>query len=141
MLTTAPLAAGPATLPQGWLALPERRLGGATIPLILLHPRHGVVLAGGPADGPALLHQRLAAGRFPAIFPGHLPVARTDHPPADPMMALAGEAPLSLPGGEAWVLAVCRALETEAPVGPPRRLGFRARRRRTRRRLALAMGG
>jgi hypothetical protein len=138
---TGPLAAGPATLPQGWLALPGHRLGGAAIPLVLLHPRHGVVLAGGPADGPALLRQRLAAGRFPAIFQGHLPIARTDQPPADPAAALAGEAPLSLPGGEAWVLAVCRALENEAPVGPPQRLGFRARRRRSRRRMALALGG
>ncbi|WP_431267155.1 hypothetical protein [Dankookia sp. P2] len=128
-------------LPQGWLSLPDRRLGGATIPLVLLHPRHGVVLAGGPPDGPALLRQRLAAGRFPAIFQGYLPVARTERPPADPAAALAGESPLSLPGGEAWVLAVCRALENEAPVGPPQRLGFRARRRRTRRRLALVLGG
>ena len=132
MLTTAPppgsptgaLAAGPATLSQGWLAVADRRLGGTTIPLVLLHPRHGVVLAGGPADGPALLRQRLAAGRFTAIFHGHLPIARTDQPPANPAAALAGEAPLSLPGGEAWVLAVCRALENEAPVGPPQRLGI-----------------
>jgi hypothetical protein len=119
----------------------DRRLGGAAIPLVLLHPRHGVVLAGGPADGPALLRQRLAAGRFPAIFHGHLPIARTDWPPADPAATLQGEAPLSLPGGEAWVLAVCRALENEAPIGPPRRLGIRARRRRNRRRLAVALGG
>jgi hypothetical protein len=138
---TGPLADGPATLPQGWLAVADRRLGGAAIPLVLLHPRHGVVLAGGPADGPALLRQRLAAGRFPAIFHGHLPIARTDRPPADPAATLQGEAPLSLPGGEAWVLAVCRALENEAPIGPPRRLGIRARRRRNRRRLAVALGG
>lgn len=141
MLTTAPHAARMATLPQGWLALPDRRLGGVSIPLVLLHPRHGVVLAGGPADGPARLRQRLEAGRFPAIFHGHLPIARTDQPPADPAAALQGQPPLSLPGGEAWVLAACRALENEAPVSPPQRLGFRARRRRTRRRLALALGG
>lgn len=126
-------------LPNGWLALRQYRLDGKTLPLILLHPTQGIAIIGGPADGPALLRARLAAGRFDAIFPGHLPVLRLDQA-ADPGPAFAALPPLTLPGGDAWVGVVRRALETApepAPVVPRRSW---ARRRRLRRRLGM-LGG
>jgi hypothetical protein len=127
-------------LPTDWQALRGCRLGGAPIPLVLMHPRHGVVLVGGPADGPALLRHRLEQARFPAVFHGHLPVIQLGSPecPAEP--AFAAEPPLSVPGGDAWVAAVGRALTRDPPPPPPARLGIRARRRRNRGRLMLAGG-
>lgn len=135
-----PLAAPKAErLASGWLALRHCRLDGGILPLILLHPAQGVAIIGGPVEGPALLRTRLAAGRFAAIFPGHLPVLRLDHA-ADPGPAFTALPPLTLPGGDAWVGVVRRALETMPEPPPPVLRRSWARHRRMRRRL-WGLGG
>ena len=126
-------------LPAGWLALRQCRLGGTTLPLILLHPAQGVAIIGGPPEGPALLRDRLAVARFGAIFPGTLPAPRLDHA-ADPAPAFAALPPLALPGGDAWVGVVRRALESVPDAAPPVARRSWARRRRLRRRLGVAAG-
>ncbi|MFZ4410824.1 MAG: hypothetical protein ACOYOH_26005 [Paracraurococcus sp.] len=127
------------SLPDGWLALRRCRLEGAVLPLILLHPTLGIALVGGPAEGPTLLRARLAAARFAAIFPGTLPVLRLDHA-EDPAAAFATLPPMALPGGDAWVGVVRRALETEPGPAPRATRRSWARRRRVRRRLGLLCG-
>src|SRR4051794_38692320 len=73
-----------AALPPGWIGLKDCSLSGLAddarqVAYVLLHPRIGVALLDftpGQLDGAAAaLHHRLAAARFTAIFPGHLPVA------------------------------------------------------------------
>ncbi|MFC7474512.1 hypothetical protein ACFQS7_09120 [Dankookia sp. GCM10030260] len=127
------------SLPTGWLALRHCRLEGTLLPLILLHPALGIAVIGGPPDGPALLRARLAAGRFEAIFPGALPVLRLAEA-ADPAAAFAALPPLGLPGGDAWVGVVRRALETAPGPAPVAARRSWARHRRLKRRLAV-LGG
>ena len=133
----SPRETSASTNPGGWLPLQDCRLGSHALPLVLLHPRRGVVIVGGPADAPKLLHQRLERARFPTIFPGHLPVVRLASADVPPDLAFDGMPPLSLPGGDAWMSAAERALRTDAPQGQPLPLGTRGRRRRHRRRATL----
>ncbi len=121
-----------------WLELKGCRVAGHVLPVVLLHPRYGIAIGGGPADAPALVRQRLERARFSAIFPGTLPILRLPaiHGPAEAVFAGAG--PVALPGGDAWVSMACQALETEASQALPVRVGIRARRRRQRTRLVLA---
>jgi hypothetical protein len=126
--------------PAEWQVLRGCRVGGKPIPLVLMHPKHGVVLVGGPPDGPTLLRRRLEQARFPAVFNGHLPVIQLGSPDAPAAPALAAEPPLSMPGGDAWVAAVERALTRDPPAPPPERLGILARHRRNRGRLMLTAG-
>lgn len=123
-----------------WLELKGCRVGGHVLPVILLHPRYGIAIGGGPADAPALVRQRLERARFSAIFPGTLPILRlpASHGPAE--AAFVGAGPVALPGGEAWVSMARQALETEASQALPVRVGIRVRRRRQRTRLLLAGG-
>ncbi|MBL6076765.1 hypothetical protein JMJ56_02025 [Belnapia sp. T18] len=123
----------------GWLALPRCRVGGQLLPLVLLHPRYGIAIQGGPPDAVALLHQRLERARFPAIFPGSLPVVRTA-PDQPPETGFDPNVPLDLPGGDAWLTCARRALERDAPQGEMVPIPARRRRHRRARRLAIAAG-
>lgn len=138
----APAARPPSAPPASghWLRLQACRVAGHVLPLVLLHPRHGIAIAGGPADAVALVRQRLDRARFPAIFPGALPILRLSGPDSPAERAFATLPPLSLPGGDAWVAMARLALETEASPAMPARVGIRARRRRQRHRLLLAGG-
>jgi hypothetical protein len=121
----------------GWLALPRCRVGGQVLPLVLLHPRYGIAVQGGPPDATALLRQRLERARFSAIFPGHLPIARLD-PGRPPEAGFDPRQPLALPGGDAWLTCARRALEHDAPQGEVVPIPARRRRHRRGRRLAVA---
>ena len=136
-------AVAPAAAPASrghWLALEGCRVGGHVLPLVLLHPRFGIAIAGGPLDAAALVRQRLERARFPAIFPGVLPILRLSGPDSPVDRAFAGGAPVNVPGGDAWVSMARLALETEASPALPARVGIRARHRRQRHRLLLAGG-
>lgn len=136
-------------LGRGWLILRNCRLGcarGRSLPSALIHPAKGVVLLDIlPSESPGAVEAfraRLAAARFQAIFPGHLPVAHLRLGPHQLHelrgrleSAFAGQPPLSLPGGDAWVAAVTRALTTEPAV--PRLRSRRIRRHSRRRSSAL----
>jgi hypothetical protein len=114
----------------------------AQVDVVLLHPGLGVALLELPphwtADAPGRLLRRLELARFAAIFPGHLPVAhrqvrRQDLAELPRLLdeAFAAQPPLSLPGGDAWMLAVRRALQEDAvtrpsPTGRPRGEGHAA---------------
>ena len=127
---TSSLIAG---LESGWVMLPKAVIGGAgeapvTIDVVLLHPARGVALLETPPhwtpDAPARLRRRLAQARFAAIFPGTLPVvhARLQRGALSdlPQLLAKGFAalpPLDLPGGDAWMAAVRRALL--APADAP----------------------
>jgi hypothetical protein len=124
---------------QGWLALPRCRVGGQLLPMVLLHPRLGIAVEGGPPEAAALVRHRLERARFPAIFPGHLPVARIE-PGQDPASGFDPKAALDLPGGDAWIACARRALERDAPQGEVVPLPARRRRHRRARRLAVAAG-
>ena len=128
----------PSTAP-GWLALPRCRVGGQLIPLVMLHPRFGIAIQGGPPDAVALVRQRLDRARFPAIFPGHLPVVRVE-PAQRPESGFDPKEPLELPGGDAWLSCARRALERDAPQGEVVPIPARRRRHRRARRLAVAAG-
>lgn len=121
-----------------WLALPDCRLGGHQLPLVLLHPRYGILIQGGPPDAPALLRQRLERGRFSAIFPGILPIVRVA-PGQSPERAFEGQPRLALPGGDAWMACARRALERPAPQGELAPI-LRRRRQRRSHRMAIAAG-
>jgi hypothetical protein len=113
--------------------LPKAVIGGTgeapvTIDVVLLHPAHGVALLESPPhwtpDAPARLRRRLAQARFAAIFPGTLPVvhARLQRGALSGLPQLlangfAAQPPLDLPGGDAWMRAVRRALL--APADAP----------------------
>lgn len=135
----------------GWKALRDCPLGGDGPPvrLALLHPAIGVALIGpraqGGPDPAARLRRRLEAVRFTAVFPGHLPIVTLGQVaapdlPAALQAAFARLPPLRLPGGDAWVGAVERALAaTHPPPAPPVGAGQqrRAVRRRRRHRNAV----
>ncbi|MBV1797851.1 hypothetical protein [Siccirubricoccus sp. G192] len=126
-------------LGRGWRILRKCRLGhGEGLPLALLHPSIGVALLDllpGRTEGAVeALRARLDLARFPAIFPGHLPVVHLRLSPRELETlqgrleaAFAAVPPLSLAGGDAWVGAVARALMTEPAV--PRLQSRRLRRR------------
>lgn len=134
-------AAGPgaAPLPSGWICLRDCNLTGnlsqpVQIPFVLLHPEVGVALldlAGaspGVPDAEAILRRRLEAARFESIFPGYLPIVHLRIRPGDieAIDTLLGEAftaqpPLSVPGGDAWVSVLRRAL---APRDPSRAAAY-----------------
>lgn len=136
-------------LGRGWLILRNCRLGcpqGRGLPSALIHPAVGVALLDIlPSESPGAIEAfraRLAAARFPAIFPGYLPVVHLRLAPRQLEelrtrldRAFAAQPPLSLPGGDAWITAVARALTTEQPV--PRLRSRRLRQRRRRRFVAL----
>jgi hypothetical protein len=123
----------------GWLAMPRCRVGGQILPLVLLHPRYGIAIQGGPPDAVALVRQRLERARLPAIFPGHLPIVRlaSGQPPE---AGFDQKQRLDLPGGDAWLTCARRALEREAPQGEVVPIPARRRRRHRARRLAVAAG-
>ncbi len=123
----------------GWLALPRCRVGGQVLPLVLVHPRFGIAIQGGPPDAAALLHQRLERARFPAVFPGHLSIVRIA-PGQPPEAGFDPKQPLSLPGGDAWFTCARRILEHDAPQGQVVPIPARRRRHRRTRRLAVAAG-
>ena len=123
----------------GWLALPRCRVGGQLLPLVLLHPRFGIAIQGGPPDAVPLLRQRLERARFAAIFPGHLPVVRIA-PGQPPEAGFDPKARLDLPGGDAWLTCARRVLERDAPQGEMVPIPSRRRRHRRTRRLAIAAG-
>ncbi|TDH62740.1 hypothetical protein E2C06_10070 [Dankookia rubra] len=132
-----------AALEYGWAMLPHAVIGGpgeapVTIDIVLLHPARGVALLEAPPhwtpDAPARLQRRLTQARFAAIFPGTLPVvhARLERGAVAGLPQLlarefAAQPPLDLPGGNAWVAVVRRALlapaETAAPARDGRRRG------------------
>jgi len=133
-------------LGRGWLILRNCRLGlprGRSLSAALIHPAKGVALLDIlPSESPGAIEAfraRLTAARFPAIFPGHLPVVHLRLAPRQLEelrtrldRAFAEQPPLSLPGGDAWIAAVARALTTDPPVPWLRshRLHLRHRRRR-----------
>ncbi len=124
----------------GWLALPRCRLGSQVLPMVLLHPRHGIAIQGGPPEAAALVRERLERARFSAIFPGVLPILRLAEGQS-PEAAFAGQEPVRLPGGDAWSLCARRALERDAPQGQLVPLGSSRRHRNRRgRRIAVAAG-
>ncbi|MFC7689253.1 hypothetical protein ACFQY5_06030 [Paeniroseomonas aquatica] len=111
-----------AAAPQGhWLEVRDCRVAGHVLPLVLLHPRFGIAVCGGPVEAAALVRQRLERARFPAIYPGTLPVLRLPGADSAVERAFAAGPPLALPGGDAWVAMARQALETE--VSPPCRPG------------------
>ncbi|MFC7688421.1 hypothetical protein ACFQY5_01015 [Paeniroseomonas aquatica] len=135
-----------AGLGQDWVLVSGARLGADAIDMVLLHPRCGVALLQvaprWTLDAPARLRQRLDQARFGAIFNGHLPVVhRMVSPQVLPELprllaeAFAGQPPLDLPGGDAWMRVVHRALlaDPTAPAAAPARAG-------RRRRLPVAAG-
>ncbi|MDB5374702.1 MAG: hypothetical protein JWP04_3344 [Belnapia sp.] len=118
-------AAGAAPVLAGfgpdWILLTDARIGTERIDFVLLHPALGVALLQvaphWTAEAPGLLRQRLAEARFGAIFHGYLPVVhrmlRPGELPALPRRlteAFAGQPPLDLPSGDAWMQVVRRAL-------------------------------
>lgn len=129
----------PRPLPSGWRVLRDCNLSGrlnqpVLVPLVLIHPEVGVALIetapGTGHDAETVLRARLAAARFEAIFPGSLPIihlvlAAGEMPALDAMLAegFAAQPPLSLPGGDAWVSVVERAL---SPRDPRRAASFGA---------------
>ncbi|MDN3566515.1 hypothetical protein QWZ14_19255, partial [Paeniroseomonas aquatica] len=130
-----------AAAPQGhWLEVRDCRVAGHVLPLVLLHPRFGIAVCGGPVEAAALVRQRLERARFPAIYPGTLPVLRLPGADSAVERAFAAGPPLALPGGDAWVAMARQALETEVSPALPARVGIRARRRRQRHQLLLAGG-
>ncbi len=120
-----------APLPSGWICLRDCNLSGnlsrpVTIPFVLLHPEVGVALLDigtTPATDPeAVLRQRLEAARFESIFPGYLPIVHLRLRPAeieaiDTILseAFAALPALSVPGGDAWVSVLRRALTPRDP--------------------------
>ncbi|MBL6455159.1 hypothetical protein JMJ55_07470 [Belnapia sp. T6] len=122
---------------RGWLALRNCRLSGHVLPLVLLHPRYGIAVQGGPEDAPRLVQERLDRACFPAIFPGHLPIARLAHEDDPPEAAFAGLKPLFLPGEDAWIKTVRRTLEREGPQGERVALPRRPARQHARRRRLM----
>jgi len=128
---TAEAVAAP--LPSGWICLQDCNLSGklnrpVQIPFVLLHPEVGVALldvgaTGTATDAEAVLRQRLEAARFESIFPGYLPIVHlripaTDINSIDTILAdaFAGLPALSVPGGDAWVSVVRRALTPRDPA-------------------------
>jgi hypothetical protein len=132
-------AADTSALPEGWISLPDCLLeprpveGPATtilVPMALLHPEFGVALLGVPGAvaeaAAAAFRQRLEDARFPAIFPGHLPVVTLAMLPGEPLnlrrrlaAAFAAVPPLDLAGGDGWITLVSRLLQTRPLVRPP----------------------
>ncbi|WP_254453460.1 hypothetical protein [Siccirubricoccus sp. G192] len=120
-----------APLPSGWLCLQDCNISGvlnrpAPMRYVLLHAEIGIALLDvAPAetqDAEAILRHRLTAARFEGIFSGHLPVvhlriAPEDLPNIDSLLgeAFAALPPLSVPGGDAWVSVVRRALSPRDP--------------------------
>ncbi|MBV1797910.1 hypothetical protein [Siccirubricoccus sp. G192] len=99
------------------------------IDMALLHPDIGVVLLGLPPrwtpDATGKLLRRLEMAHFGAIFPGHLPVVhrrvqRQNLADLPRMLAdgFAGQPPISVPEGDAWTLAVRRALVDAVQLDP-----------------------
>ncbi|MCB4820959.1 hypothetical protein [Roseicella aerolata] len=152
----APAAAQDALLPgfdQGWVLLPKAAIGEpgerpVVFEIVLLHARHGVALLEAPPhwtpDAPQRLRRRLERAQFAAIFPGHLPIV---HAPLQRGLlpdlprvlaeAFAAEQPLELPGGDAWMGAVRRALAASAK-GLPEAARVPASHRGRRRRKGMA---
>lgn len=111
---------------RGWLLLQKVPLGEpgeapAVIDLVLLHARRGVALLEAPPrwtpDAPQWLRRRLEQARFGAIFPGHLPVLHLQllrgalaELPQVLAAGFSAAQPLDLPGGDAWIQVVRRAL-------------------------------
>ncbi|TCZ53958.1 hypothetical protein EXY23_24000, partial [Roseicella aquatilis] len=98
----------------------------AVIDIVLLHAKRGVALLEAPPhwteDAPQRLRRRLERALFTSLYPGTLPIVhvplRRDALAELPQVlgaAFAAEPPLDLPGGDAWMRAVSRAL-TAAPV-------------------------
>ncbi len=138
--TQETMAPDPTPDPEtGWLALPRCRVGGQVLPLVLLHPRYGIAIQGGPPEAMTLLRQRLERARLPAIFPGHLPIVRLA-PGQRPETGFDPKQPLTLAGGDAWFTCARRALERDAPQGAVVPIAPRRRRNRRSRRLAVAAG-
>ncbi len=138
-----------AGLGPDWVLVAGARLGADPIDMVLLHPRLGVALLQvaprWTIDAPGRLRQRLDQARFGAIFNGHLPVVHRmvtprDLPDLPRLLAegFAGQPPLDLPAGDAWMRVVHRALLT----GPMAMSEPRARRLRAagRRKIRMAAG-
>ncbi|HYZ31977.1 MAG TPA: hypothetical protein VE684_06795, partial [Crenalkalicoccus sp.] len=101
--------------------------GPVQLDIVLLHARRGIAVLQRPhhvrPDVPERVRRRLAAARFPAIFPGTLPIVRCEldraglaELPQRLAEGFAREPPLSLPAGDAWMDAVRRILlEPGAP--------------------------
>ncbi|WP_043359207.1 SH3 domain-containing protein [Belnapia sp. F-4-1] len=127
-------------LPEGWISLsdclleprPVEGVPASTIlvPMALLHPEFGVALLGVPGAvaeaAAAAFRQRLEDARFPAIFPGHLPVVTLAMLPGEQLnlrrrlaAAFAAVPPLELAGGDGWITLVSRLLQTRPLVRPP----------------------
>ncbi|MBL6078931.1 SH3 domain-containing protein [Belnapia sp. T18] len=128
------------TLPEGWISLsdclleprPVEGMPANTIlvPMALLHPEFGVALLGVPGAvaeaAAAAFRKRLEDARFPAIFPGHLPVVTLAMLPGEQLnlrrrlaAAFAAVPPLDLAGGDGWITLVGRLLQTRPLVRPP----------------------
>lgn len=151
MRTVTPLdivEAAATTLGTGWLLLRDCPIddGGRTTPFVLLHPRFGVAIVDkSPSQANAAedrLRRALRVRRFDAIFGGSLPVVSAlilpDARPVDLAHAIAagfaGQLPLSLAGGDAWIGLACRAIEARGT--PPMEAlepSFEARRSKVRR--------
>ncbi len=133
-------AADTSALPEGWISLPDcllepRPVAGVPattilVPMALLHPEFGVALLGVPGAvaeaAAAAFRQRLEDARFPAIFPGHLPVVTLAMLPGEPLnlrrrlaAAFAAVPPLNLAGGDGWITLVSRLLQTRPLIRPP----------------------
>lgn len=133
-------AADTSALPEGWISLPDclleprpmegRPAATILVPMALLHPEFGVALLGVPGAvaeaAAAAFRQRLEDARFPAIFPGHLPVVTLAMLPGEPLnlrrrlaAAFAAVPPLELAGGDGWITLVSRLLQTRPLVRPP----------------------
>ncbi|MDI3307911.1 MAG: hypothetical protein QJR07_12490 [Acetobacteraceae bacterium] len=104
----------------------------ARVDIVLLHRRFGIALLDVPPhltpDAVGILRQRLMQAGFPAAFPGYLPVVHRrlwrwslERLPELLSEAFAGQPPLSLRGGDAWMWEVRRILEdgVSLPLPPP----------------------
>lgn len=138
-----------AGLGPDWVLVAGARLAADPIDMVLLHPRLGVALLQvaprWTIDAPGRLRQRLDQARFGAIFNGHLPVVHRmvtprDLPDLPRLLAegFAGQPPLNLPAGDAWMRVVHRALLT-MPMPEPRAPHLRAAGRR-KLRMAAGLG-
>ncbi|MDO9707677.1 hypothetical protein [Paracraurococcus lichenis] len=129
-------------LSKAWFEEPG--LPPVLIDIVLLHAGRGIALLQSPPnwldDTPARLLRRLEHARFAAIFPGHLPVVHIQllrgalaELPRVLDAAFAAGPPLDLPGGDAWMQAVMRALNNPAESLVEERAPGRS--------LAMAAGG
>ncbi|MBX6745142.1 MAG: hypothetical protein IRY87_24170, partial [Acetobacteraceae bacterium] len=102
----------------------------ARVDIVLLHRRYGIALLDVPPhltpDAVGVLRRKLMQAGFPAAFPGYLPVVHRrlwrwslERLPELLSEAFAGQPPLSLRGGDAWMRDVRRILEDGVTLPPP----------------------